>query len=324
LVIIYLFTAGRHHKVAGRDIILIILCSFTFGFIWYLMRSFAFSQENIGLSAAFMSIINNLPSALVMGAKMILPFNLSVLPVPADSSFWLSLIAWPAVIIALIFSRRKNMAMLLFGLAWFLIFFIPPFAISSAAPYILEHRLYLPLIGFLIILSEIDWLKNLDFTKKKVKIICAVILLFFTLITFFHSQKFSDRLTFWQSAVTDSPHSPLAQRNLGAMYYLEGNVDMAAKYYNQALALNPNEAMVHNNLGLIALAKNNSVQAEKEFKTELSLYPNYDMALLNLGDLYYNEKRLTEAQYLWQSVLNANPYSSEAYFRLLNLKNRLK
>jgi tetratricopeptide (TPR) repeat protein len=324
LVIIYLFTAGRHYKASGRDILLIILCSLSFGFIWYLMRSFAFSQENIGLGAAFLSIINNLPSALTMGAKMILPFNLSVLPVPADSSFWLSLIAWPAVIIALIFSRRKNMAMLLFGLAWFLIFFIPPFAISSAAPYILEHRLYLPLIGFLILVSEIDWVKNLDFNDKKTKIICVVIILLFSTITVIHSQKFSDRLTFWTAAANDSPHSPLAQRNLGVMYYLDGQLDLAAKYYNKALELSPNEAMVHNNLGLIYLDKGNLNLAEKEFKNELALYPDYDKALLNLGDLYYREKKVAEAQGLWQSALNANPNNSEAYSRLLNLQNRLK
>jgi len=324
LAIIYLFTIGRHNSLTKNDKFLIILFSFSSGFIWWLMRSLAFSQENIGIAAAMLSIIHNLPSALIMGAKMILPFNLSVLPVPADSSFLWSLIAWPLLIIALIFSHQKRKDYLLFGVAWFLIFFMPPFAISSAAPYILEHRLYLPMVGFLLILAEIDWIKNLDFTKKKVKIISIIILIIFSVLTWQHSQKFSNRLTFWQTAVNNSPHSPLAERNLGAMYYLDGELDQAVVYYNRALELNPNEAMVHNNIGLIYMEKKLYKQAEEEYKKELSLYPTYDKALFNLGLLYYNTGRKEEAGELWRQTLVANPYYYEAYYRLLNLQNQLR
>lgn len=324
LAIIYFFTIGRQNRLNNNDKFLVILFSFASIVIWWLMRSLAFQQENIGLSAAFWSIINNLPSAFIMGAKMILPFNLSVLPVPADSFFILSLIAWPLLIIALILSHQKRKFYLLFGAAWFLIFFIPPFAISAAAPYILEHRLYLPMIGFLIVLSEIDWIKNLDFTKKKVKFIAAIILLVLLIITWQHSPKFSDRLTFWQAAANDSPHSPLANRNLGAMYYLDGKYDQAIVYYNRALKLNPQEAMAHNNIGLIYFEKENYTLAEEEFKKELSLYPTYDKALFNLGLLYYKTGRLEEARQFWQRALDSNPYYDEARSSLLNLQNKLR
>lgn len=324
LVASYFITFGRRSISDKVDRFLVVLFSFAPILIWWLLRSLAFSSESVGVSAAALSIFKNLPSAMILGAKMILPLNLSVLPVPADSSFLLSLIAWPLLIIALIFSRQKRKDYLLFGVAWFLIFFISPFAISSAAPYILEHRLYLPMIGFLIILSEIDWIKNIDFTKKKIKFITIIILLVLAVITWQHSPKFSDRLTFWREAASDSPHSSLANRNLGAMYYLDGKYDQAMVYYNRALKLNPQEAMAHNNIGLIYFEKENYTLAEEEFKKELSFYPTYDKALFNLGLLYYKTDHLEEARQFWQRTLDANPYYNEARSSLLNLQNKLR
>ncbi len=324
LAFTYFFTIGRSDRLEAINKFLVILFSFASGFIWLILRSLAFSKENIGVAAAALSVIKNLPDSLIMGAKMILPFNLAVLPISADSSFLLSLIAWPLLILALFFSQKKRRDYLFFGLAWFLIFFIPPFAISSAAPYFLEHRLYLPFIGFLIVLAEIDFIKNLDFKKGYIKIIAFFILLFFSVLTWQHSLKFIDRLTFWQSAVADSPHSPLANKNLGSMYYFENQPDKAIVYYRRALEVNPNETMAHNNLGLIYLEKKQYGVAEKEFKKELEINPNYDKALFNLGNLYFLTKRNAEAASLWQETLLVNPYHAEAYFRLLNLKNQLR
>lgn len=324
LAIVYFFSAGKSDKLSWTDRFLVLLFSFASGFIWLLLRSFAFGKENIGTSEALQSLMSNLPNALIMAAKMILPFNLSVLPIAADSSFILSIIAIPVFIILLIVSRRKNMNNLFFGLAWFLIFFLPPFFISSAAPFILEHRLYLPMIGFLIMLSEIQWLKNLDFSKQKVKIYCLVFLLFFAGLTFTHSLSFRNKLIFWQAAVKTSPHSPLAQKNLGAMYYLDGDLDAAYHYYSKSLELSPKEPMIHNNLGLIYESKGDQKNAELEYTKELNLYPNYDKALLNLGNLYYKQNKISEARYLFEAALRENPYNYEAYQSLLNLEKTLR
>ncbi|MFZ4631988.1 MAG: tetratricopeptide repeat protein [Patescibacteria group bacterium] len=324
LVLIYLLTIGRRDYIFKSDRMLLVVTSFAAMFIWYLMRSYVFSQENIGIFAAGLSVFNNISGAFILGAKMILPFNLSVLPVPADSSLLLSFFAWPLLFIALFLSREKRWDYIIFGSAWFLMFFIPPFAISSAAPFILEHRLYLPLIGFLIVISEIDWIKNLDFNKKNTRIICALILIILAALTLWHSAKFSNRLSFWKSAVSDSPHSPLAQKNMGAMYYLEGNSDLALINYNKTLELSPNEPMVHNNIGLIYQERGNYGQAEKEYKNELIMYPEYDKALYNLGNLYYSQRRYDLAIPLFRAALNSNPYYYAAYQRLLNLDKTLR
>jgi len=224
----------------------------------------------------------------------------------------------------LFFSRQKKLNLIIFGALWFLIFLLPSFIRPNGVPDFLEHRLYLSLIGFLIVLSEIDWLKKLDFNDKKVKLVSLLIILFFAVLTLIHSVSFRDRLTFWQRAVKDSPHSALAQRNLGAMYYLDGKLDLAAKYYRVALEISPYEPMVHNNLGLIYFEQGSYGQAEKEYLQELKYYPTYDRALYNLGELYYRENRLTEAADLWRAALRINPNYYEPYQGLLNLTNKIR
>ena len=256
------------------------------------MRYFALQGEKISTESALISVFHNLPAALAMGAKMILPFNLSVLPVAADTNFIFSLIAWPALILVILLSRRKNLNYLIFGIAWFLIFFLPPFIVSTAAPYLLEHRLYLPLIGFLIALFSFDSIRNLDWNKKIVWSVGALILCLFSSITIWHSRDFKEPLIFWQAAIKDSPHSPLANRNLGVMYYFNNDIANSEKYYRASLTLNPDEPMVHNNLGVIYMGQKRFKEAEEEFNKELEINPGYDKATYNLNDLKLRESDL--------------------------------
>jgi len=323
-LVIFYFWFIDQGKISRSDKSLLIIGSAAVGFVWFLMRNFALGGEPINYYSAFLGMMNNSGAILLGIGKLILPVNLSVLPIMQDSTLVYGIIITIILVVAWAISKQRRNNYLIFGLIWFLVFLLPSFIRLNSLPDFLEHRLYVPFIGFLIAFAEIDWIKNLDFTRKKVKITCFVILIIFALITVIHSQKFNDRLTFWKQAANDSPHSPLAQRNLGAMYYLEGNADLAVEYYNKALLINPEEAMVHNNLGLIYAGKGNLVQAEKEYKLELAMYPNYDKALLNLGDLYYREKKVAEAQVLWQAAFNINPYYYDAYSRLLNLSNQLR
>jgi len=326
LLVIFYFTVLEKKKISLNDKWLLIFGSLAVGFIWYIFRYFALGSDPVSLKIIFDSFIYNAPAFLVSFGKVFLPFNLSVLPILADAKIIYGLIALPIVLLALWFSKNKDGRKLSFGALWFLLFLLPSLVRLNLidTPDFLEHRLYLPIIGLFMVVGEINWFKNIDFTKKVTKFIAAFILIFFFILSWNHIQVFKNRISFWQSAVKNSPDSALANRNLGAMYYLENDSASAEKSYRRALALNENEAMVHNNLGLIYLDRSSYGQAEKEFRKELSLYPNYDKALYNLGDLYYREKRLTEAAGLWRAALEANPRNSDAYFRLLNLSNQLR
>lgn len=324
LIIVYSWTVGRDDKLANRDRWLLLFGSAAAGFIWFLLRHLALGAEKVGLIEGLISVWKTLPDAFMMSGKMILPFNLSVLPATGDSGPWLSLIGWILVLVALLVSRRRQYSYLIFGAAWFLFFLLPPFMVSDGLPYFLEHRLYLPLIGFLIMIGEIDCLKSLTWPRRRTVIGALFILLLFGTITFIHSRHFRNPLVFWSTAVKDSPRTPLAYRNRGVVEYLSGDLVQAAEDYRQALLLNPDEPMAHNNLGVVYLVQKNFSAAVAEFQKELLVNPGYDKALLNLGEAAYFSGDEGRAVSYWRAALRSNPDNKEAALRLNNLGKPLR
>ncbi len=323
LLIIYWSLLARGRLLA-RDKFLFIFGSLGILGVWFFLRAFALENTAWALGPALKQIIIDSPALLLALGKMVLPINLSVYPIAADSSWLYGLFILILIIIALVFSRRRRSAYLIFGAAWFLIFFLPSLLSLNPPGDFLEHRLYLPFAGLLIILGEIDWLKGLDFKKRAVKAGAVLVIIVFALVTWRYSLNFKDGLTFWRQATASSPHSLLAQRNLGVMDYFHNDFSGASSHYRQALALNPTEPMAHNNLGVIALEEKNFSVAETEFKQELLVNPDYATTYFNLGDLYYQEHHLEEAAAYWRQTLILNPDYAPAYERLLIFQNQLR
>jgi tetratricopeptide (TPR) repeat protein len=293
-------------------------------FIWWLLRVLALGSGGGSYGAAVMSSLASWPALFLDLGKVLLPFNLSVFPVLADANLYYggaAVIIWLAIIYWLPVNNKK---LALFGWLWFFLFLGPSFLRFNGQPDFLEHRLYLPLVGLVIFISQITSLTNLVWSRRSVRVVTVIILLGLAGLSYQQSRYYSDRLTFWQRAVHDSPHSALAEKNLGLMYYFDGNLSAAIQHDTQALRLNPTENIVHNNLGVIYLNEHKYQQAEQEFQQELLVNPNYDKALFNLGDLAYQQGSWVAAQQYFNAVLRVNPNYEEAVDRLLILQNRLR
>lgn len=285
LIIFYFFTVGKQDKLSLSDKSLVIFVSGAVVFIWFLMRKLALEG---GAPPDLNLIKNNIPMALVMSFKMfsqaIFPVNLAVLNFEPDSSFIYSLIVLPIFISAIIFSRQKRKEYITFGIFWFLLFFFVPFLFSEASTY-LSHRLYLPLVGIFIVLSEIDWVKNLDWHKKSVKAVTIILLAIISISAYKYSLNFKNPLIFWQSALKSSPHS----------------------------------FVVHNNLGAVYLEKNNLEEAKKEFELVLKITPNFYKAWSALGDIYLLQKQPDKAIKCWQNAIKINPLDVVSAAKINNL-----
>ena len=169
------------------------------------------------------------------------------------------------------------------------------------------------MIGVIILLLETGPVRSLAEHPKRATTVLVIILTVFAIITFQYSDQFKDRFTFWHSAVKTSPHSPLAHRNLGAMYHLNGEIDKAETSYRRSFALDPREPMVQNNLGLIYAKRGLLKQAEDAYKGEIAVNPLYSNVHFNLGILYYNQGEIEQAVELWERTLELDPQYIEAY-----------
>lgn len=287
--------------------------------MWVIIRYYALGgSAGMDFFIMLKSIILNFPAVIQFIGKILFPFNLSVLPIMQDTTFIYGIIAIVAISIAFFFTKEKRWSFMLLGLGWFFAFLLPSFIRPNTelvADFI-EHRLYVPIIGFFIFLLEIDIVKKINFKRSNSLIAPCVILIIFSSITIIHSRTFANRTVFWKNAVKNSPHYPLAHRNLGAMLFLDGKMDAAKPEFEKALELNPTEEMAHNNLGLVYLEKGDFSKAEEEFNKELEVNPYYDNAYANKGLLYYRMGKMDEAVDSWKKTLEVNPGYSQALYNL--------
>jgi tetratricopeptide (TPR) repeat protein len=286
---------------------------------WYLLRRVALvNPVEYGMESVVKTIISAWAAVPLYVGKIFVPYNLSVLPTVQDSKIYLGSFVVIVLTALVLMSKQKRWSYILFGTFWFFGFLLPSFVRPSTeyVPDFIEHRLYVPIIGLFFIILEIDFVKNLNLFNKKVAKVAGVLLVLFAAITFFHTGVFANKMNFWLNAAKYSPRHPLAHKNLGAMYYLDGDIVKSEVHFKQSLVLNPTEPMIHNNLGLIYLSKNDFQNAEKEFAQELELYPYYDNAHYNWGLSYFKRGEKAKAEDMWLKTLQINPDHVGAYQNL--------
>jgi hypothetical protein len=297
---------------------------------WFLLRQGAFAQpREYTVSYITWSILSNSPAILLYVGKIIFPFNLSVVPILQDSTLSYGIIATIMVVLLLVISSKKRFNHILFGILWFAFSMLP--ILIGVNPGLdhnfSEHRIYLPLLGFMFVLMEIDWIKKVDFGKISVFLLCAGVILLFSALNIIHGRTFKDRLSFWLNAATNSPHYNLAHNNLGLVYLSLGNLDAAEREFRECQRLGGLSAVAHNNLGIIYLRRGLLKEAENEIKMALHS-PIYCDAMMDLANLYYNHDQAEKAERLWRRVLEIDPNHASAYSHLAvyyyNLKDMPK
>jgi protein O-mannosyl-transferase len=241
---------------------------------WFLLRSLYTISKKGFLSGVFSDAYEKVQIFLGYLGKIFFPFNLSVFPIPEDTSVTSGLLVLALLSALIWFSKDKNPAMMLFGFSWFLIFLLPVLIIPhDVNDQNFEHRLYLPLMGMLIALSQTVLFKKAD--SKIFLISSFALIILFAFITFNHEKKFRSEIIFWENAVKDSPHSSYAQVRLGSRYFVKGDKDKAEQCFASALAINPDERYGNYYLGKIYLEQGKVEQGQKLLVKEETLHPGY-------------------------------------------------
>jgi tetratricopeptide (TPR) repeat protein len=222
-----------------------------------------------------------------------------------------------------IFSEEKNYKFIIFGFSWFLIFiFLTLIKPLGTVPEFSENRIYIPMFGFIFVILGLGMIRLPFFIKDKINyknnfkklilFISLLIIFIFSCVTIYRNKYYENKLNFWKNATSTSPSFAFNHNNLGAMKYLDGDMDSAEREYKIALDLNPNEPMAHGNLGLIYFKEDKFDDSLSEYKKEISINPNYDNVYFNLGLLYYKLERYSDAIDNWKKTLVINPNHIDA------------
>lgn len=244
--------------------------------------------------------------------KIFLPVNLTVFPIAGDISLIWGILALAGLTALIIYSKSYKRPLTYLGLFWFIVFLIPVLIVpKSLNDQVFEHRLYLPMIGILIILSQAFPFKGALKTELKITII-TVIVLVFAVQSFVRTGYFKDPLTFWTHAVQGSPHSGYAHYLLGTKV---ADSTQRETLFKQASALDPTIKNLNYYLGEIMFNKNKPDSAEFYLRMELKHNPVPD-AYFILARIAFARNSLDSAAVNLEKVISLDPLNPQANHNL--------
>jgi protein O-mannosyl-transferase len=291
---------------------------------WLLLRRTALANAakvNVGIEPFFY----NMRAFIELLGGIFLPFNLSVYSTFNLYSTVIGFVTLGLLLIAFLYIRNKRINHILFGAFWFAFLLFPTFAVrqDSVDFDYLNHRVYLPLIGILIVLLELLLSAKIDFEGRKSLYVAVSVITVLSIITLLHSSNFNNGISFWTDAVSSSPRSADARYNLGYVNFLNGNYEVSEKNYKEAIELNPNSPILspkyYLNLGIIYENESRLDEAGQYYKKALNLEPRFALAYCNLGTIYYKQGNLKEAEDNYQKAISIEPKFPLALYNICSI-----
>lgn len=184
-----------------------------------------------------------------------------------------------------------------------------------------EHRLYLPLVGVLIVLGAVIRKGNASRTPLRIPASVSVALAVALLLTgASHTQArnavWADEHTLWKDAVSKAPGMFRAQSNLGLALYERGELCAARVAFERSIEINPRYGKSWSNLGLVYEDIGLLERAEQSFERARQLSPELSGSYNNLGRLYSRLGRNDEAVPLLENAVRLDPHNVEAWVNL--------
>ncbi|MFC2091247.1 tetratricopeptide repeat protein [Elusimicrobiota bacterium] len=224
-----------------------------------------------------------------LNAMRHLDFRMSI----TDPGVILSVVVLP-VIFYVVIKNIKRSRLSCFGFFW-IIFMILPVSnilINRARP-IAEQRLYLPSLGFCLLLAVFIhklWSLNIIYFKKTriaAVFLSIAIIIFYSGVTINRNPDWKDEVSFWTKTIQRSPGNPKSYNNLGYAYFHKGNYDMAIKYASKASAIKPEYSSPHNLLGMVYERRGDLDRALEEFTAALMIEPDNYTYTNNKGLIHF-------------------------------------
>ncbi|HRO43140.1 MAG TPA: hypothetical protein PL009_09920 [Flavipsychrobacter sp.] len=284
--------------------------------IYFVARSTAtLKQQMLVPSQMLDDFAHRLPLLIQYLGKIFLPFNLSVFPIQQDTSYYFGIAALVILAALLFFASNKNTRLIIGGVLFFIVFLIPVlFVPNNLNEQTFEHRLYLPIIGILLVLSQSVIFKNKLAGAKKLYIVTSIVVLY-AFINYRHQQNFKDPLSFWSQASNTSPHSAYALMMYGARVE---DKQQGYALMRRAYQLNPNEKYLNYYYGVMLQNQDSVLASEKYFlkEQEISDYFECDFYLAQVD---YQKDNKDGAQKHLERYLTRDSMNSAANNNLLLL-----
>ena len=296
----------------------IIITFFYLGIRFFILKDIAsvFFSSVIGKDFLFVGSLKIITSFVYFLKLLILPLNLCIVPIiytPESLFETISIVSIGIIIVLGVFSFfiYKYSKKVFWSLLWIFLNLLPILIILPFYYLFSERYLYIPSVGFSMLLAiGID--KCIQ--TKRVSIVVLIFLLgFYSWTIIRRNNDWKDDFTLWSRTVKKYPDNYQAHNNLGCIYSQQGKYNEARREYKKALELVPHYVASWLNLGNVYMLEGEYNKAIKAGKEVLKLNPNHSGAHSNLGVYYSKIGLYNQALQEYKKVLELNSQSAGTY-----------
>ncbi|TAK58379.1 MAG: tetratricopeptide repeat protein [Bacteroidetes bacterium] len=252
---------------------------------------------------------------------LILPVNLSIVH-PLDSLLWLSqpwnifsIILLVLLLVAVVISRRYD-RVLTFGLLWLVVGLLPVLNIIPLAVPILEHRLYVPLVGFVIIVSSVFRLLHSTKATRVVLPIAYILIMLSGIASFLRVPVWQNSETLWTDAIRKAPAVSRSYFNLSGYFFEKQQYEKVIPLMEKYIELEPLDFIAYTKLRQTYFLAGRYLHAADVCKRMIRLNPTNPERYIEAALLYERINQPDSAVGMYEQGILAVPGAYQLHFRL--------
>ena len=211
--------------------------------------------------------------------------------------------------------KRKSYPVFTVALFWFFITLSVESSIIPIKDALFEHRLYLPMFGFALIVSYLIF--HLLSRKRLWAIVISVsIILSLGTATYLRNRVWQDNITLWSDVLSKNPKNVRARNNLGDALARQGRFKEAISHFSEVLRTISENATVHYNMGFALAGQGDLEKAISHYSEALRINPDYAKAHYNLGNVLVEQGGFKEAISHFSEAVRIKPDYVKAHYNL--------
>lgn len=296
--------------------------------LWFVTRSMVIPKYPDATVFGFLPFLNNLRAVPETIGKFFIPVGLA--PLPAFS--WLVTGLGSVVAIALVYGAVRsagedNRKLVLLGLFWFLIFSAPGVAYTNELGDIaydyLEHRSYLPMMGFGILIAVIlDRRRDVKQTQTLSWVIAGCIV-FYAGFAHVRARNYKTADVFYDMAIKGNPNSGMSLLNRGYLRYVAGDLQGSIEDYTKAATVCPTYSEPLVNRGVLYQDMNRMLDAKADFLEAVRRNPKLFAAQYNMANWASKMDDYPTALKYYEKALKLRPSFAEGWSMVGAIKAKL-
>ena len=292
--------------------LLLLLSIPLFGIYWWMRQQSISPIVNI---FSIEGIRYNLPIIPESVFKFFVPVNFSVMPafsLPATVGGCI-LIVMLAVAIY-IFRNKINRSLVFAGVVFFLLPVLPSViykpAFSGFAYDYLDHRMFFPSIGLLLIAYSIF----IGIIEKQISVnVLYALIAVMSIITFINSANYKNYESYYENATSTNLKSGLAHSNYGASLARENKYDQALIHFKKSIKLSPDVIDVRMKLADSYLHLKDYANMIEQCNAVIKINPKFPKSYYNIALYNLEKKKFDTAEFYVSKAVTADSLNAEAF-----------